>query len=81
MLLAAVPLPPGYSVVGDGVQRATSAAPAAMGGMLALSVFLVVVLMAMQFESLSQPLLVILAVPMAARGAFPALWLSATAWT
>ena len=31
--------------------------------------------MAVQFESLSQPLLVILAVPMAAAGAFPALWL------
>jgi hydrophobic/amphiphilic exporter-1 (mainly G- bacteria), HAE1 family len=46
-----------------------------MGGMLALSVFLVVVLMAIQFESVSQPLLVILSVPMAAAGAFPALHL------
>jgi hydrophobic/amphiphilic exporter-1 (mainly G- bacteria), HAE1 family len=34
-----------------------------------------VVLMAIQFESISQPLLVILSVPMAAAGAFPALHL------
>lgn len=71
----AAPLPPGYRLLGDGREAITSRSLAAMGGMLALSVFLVVVLMAIQFESISQPLLVILSVPMAAAGAFPALHL------
>ena len=69
------PLPPGYRLMGDGREAITDRSLAAMGGMLALSVFLVVVLMAIQFESISQPLLVILSVPMAAAGAFPALHL------
>ncbi|MBA3698307.1 MAG: efflux RND transporter permease subunit [Planctomycetes bacterium] len=69
------PLPPGYHLMDDGRDAITGRSLAAMGGMLALSVFLVVVLMAIQFESISQPLLVILSVPMAAAGAFPALYL------
>jgi hydrophobic/amphiphilic exporter-1 (mainly G- bacteria), HAE1 family len=71
----ASPLPAGYQMMGDGREAITGRSLAAMGGMLALSVFLVVVLMAIQFESISQPLLVILSVPMAAAGAFPALHL------
>jgi len=71
----AAPLPPGYRLMGDGRAAITGRSLAAMGSMLALSVFLVVVLMAIQFESISQPLLVILSVPMAAAGAFPALHL------
>ncbi len=67
-------LPVGYDLISDGLSAATSRSLAAMGGTLALSVFLVLVLMAIQFESIAQPLLVILAVPMAAAGAFPALW-------
>jgi HAE1 family hydrophobic/amphiphilic exporter-1 len=74
-LQRAAPLPPGYRLIGDGREAITERSLAAMGGMLALSVFLVVVLMAIQFESISQPLLVILSVPMAAAGAFPALHL------
>ena len=70
----AAPLPPGYRLMSDGREAITTRSLAAMGGMLALSVFLVVVLMAIQFESISQPLLVILSVPMAAAGAFPALY-------
>jgi len=69
------PLPAGYDLVGSDVEVVTGEGLAAMAGMLALSVFLVLVVMAVQFESMSQPLLVILAVPMAAAGAFPALWL------
>ena len=69
------PLPAGYDLVGSDVDVVTGEGLAAMAGMLALSVFLVLVVMAVQFESFSQPLLVILAVPMAAAGAFPALWL------
>jgi hydrophobic/amphiphilic exporter-1 (mainly G- bacteria), HAE1 family len=68
------PLPVRYDVVGSDVEVVTKEGMNAMAGMLALSVFLVLVVMAVQFESLSQPLLVILAVPMAAAGAFPALW-------
>jgi hydrophobic/amphiphilic exporter-1 (mainly G- bacteria), HAE1 family len=71
----ASPLPAGYDLVGTDVDTVTGEGMTAMAGMLALSVFLVLVVMAVQFESLSQPLLVILAVPMAAAGAFPALWL------
>ena len=69
------PLPAGYDIVGSDVEMVTGEGLNAMLGMLALSVFLVIVVMAVQFESLSQPLLVILAVPMAGAGAFPALWL------
>ena len=71
----AAPLPVGYDLVGSDTDTVTGQGLVAMAGMLALSVFLVLVVMAVQFESLSQPLLVILAVPMAAAGAFPALWL------
>ena len=74
-LQRAAPLPVGYDLVGRSVENGTSDGALAMVGMLALSVFLVIVVMAVQFESLSQPLLVILAVPMAGAGAFPALWL------
>jgi hydrophobic/amphiphilic exporter-1 (mainly G- bacteria), HAE1 family len=70
----ASPLPAGYDLVGSDVDLVTGEGLTAMAGMLLLSVFLVLVVMAVQFESLSQPLLVILAVPMAAAGAFPALW-------
>jgi len=72
---AASPLSAGYDLVGSNVDVVTSEGLIAMAGMLALSVFLVLVVMAVQFESLSQPLLVILAVPMAGAGSFPALWL------
>ena len=74
-LQRASPLPVRYDIVGSDVDVVTQEGMSAMAGMLALSVFLVLVVMAVQFESLSQPLLVILAVPMAAAGAFPALWL------
>jgi HAE1 family hydrophobic/amphiphilic exporter-1 len=70
------PLPVGYDVVGSDVDVVTGEGLQAMIGMLALSIFLVLVVMAVQFESLAQPLLVILAVPMAAAGAFPALWIT-----
>ena len=73
-LQRASPLPVHYDIVGSDVDVVTKEGMSAMAGMLALSVFLVLVVMAVQFESLSQPLLVILAVPMAAAGAFPALW-------
>ncbi len=74
-LLARAPLPAGYDLVGGSLESTTDSSLGAMAGMLALSVFLVLVVMAVQFESLGQPLLVMLAVPMAAAGAFPALWL------
>jgi HAE1 family hydrophobic/amphiphilic exporter-1 len=74
-LLAGAPLPAGYDLVGSSLASTTDSSLGAMAGMLALSVFLVLVVMAVQFESLGQPLLVMLAVPMAAAGAFPALWL------
>ncbi|MBA3701088.1 MAG: efflux RND transporter permease subunit [Planctomycetes bacterium] len=73
-IAAVSPLPAGYDLVGSDVEMVTGDGLAAMAGMLLLSVFLVLVVMAVQFESVSQPLLVILAVPMAAAGAFPALW-------
>jgi HAE1 family hydrophobic/amphiphilic exporter-1 len=74
-LLRISPLPAGYDLVGSSLESTTNSSLGAMAGMLALSVFLVLVVMAVQFESLRQPLLVMLAVPMAAAGAFPALWL------
>jgi hydrophobic/amphiphilic exporter-1 (mainly G- bacteria), HAE1 family len=70
------PLPAGYDLLGSDVEVVTGEGLQAMIGMLALSIFLVLVVMAVQFESLSQPLLVILAVPMAGAGAFPALYVT-----
>jgi HAE1 family hydrophobic/amphiphilic exporter-1 len=67
------PLPAGYSITSDGLESITTQGMWAMSGMLMLSVFLVMVVMAIQFESIRQPLIVILSVPMAAAGAFPAL--------
>jgi HAE1 family hydrophobic/amphiphilic exporter-1 len=71
-----IPLPPGTEVVDFGLAPLTNASLDAMLAMLGLSVFLVLVVMAVQFESLSQPLLVLLAVPMAGAGALPALLLT-----
>ncbi len=70
------PLPDGYAIIPGGLESVTQQGLIAMSGMLLLSVFLVIVVMAIQFESIRQPLIVILSVPMAAAGAFPALlWL------
>ena len=69
------PLPDGYHINSDGMDSITNQGLSAMSGMLLLSIFLVIVVMAIQFESVSQPLIVILSVPMAAAGAFPALLL------
>jgi HAE1 family hydrophobic/amphiphilic exporter-1 len=68
------PLPAGYRLSNVGIDSITSQGLTAMTGMLLLSIFLVVVVMAIQFESVSQPLIVILSIPMAAAGAFPALF-------
>jgi len=75
-LVAEHPLPVGYDLVATGLETLTADGLRALALLLALSVFLVLVVMAVQFESLSQPLLVITAVPMAAAGAFPALALA-----
>jgi HAE1 family hydrophobic/amphiphilic exporter-1 len=45
---------------------------------LLLAVFLVYVIMASQFESVVQPLIILLSVPMAVVGVVPALWASGT---
>lgn len=44
--------------------------------MFALSVFLIVVIMAVQFESILQPILVIFSIPMALAGSFLLLWVT-----
>jgi hydrophobic/amphiphilic exporter-1 (mainly G- bacteria), HAE1 family len=75
-LRTTAPLPVGYDLLANDMDMVTGEGLTAMLGMLLLSVFLVLVVMAVQFESISQPLLVILAVPMAAAGAFPALYLA-----
>ncbi|TVR44979.1 MAG: efflux RND transporter permease subunit [Planctomycetota bacterium] len=68
------PLPPGMSVLDYGLDALTNSHLLALAGLLVLAVFLVLVVMAVQFENLAQPLIVLLGVPMALAGALPALW-------
>jgi len=75
-LRAREPLPPGVEIVDFGLAVLTGDSLRAMALLLALAVFMVLVVMAVQFESIAQPLLVLVSVPMAAAGAIPALALA-----
>ena len=67
------PLPNGMEVINFGLEAVTTSHLQALLSLLGLAMFLVLVVMAVQFEDLLQPLLILLAVPMAVAGALPGL--------
>ena len=74
-LMAQHPLPNGMEVLNFGLETVTTGHLQALLGLLGLAVFLVLVVMAVQFEDLVQPLIILIAVPMAVAGALPGLYL------
>jgi multidrug efflux pump subunit AcrB len=74
--LAGMPMPPGYSVYDAGDIQALQAGRKLGGVLLGLALFLVFVVMAVQYESLRDPLVILLGVPFAAVGAAAGIALS-----
>lgn len=82
---AELELPPGYSAYEGGTLEALQAGRTTAGLLLGLALFLVFVVMAVQYESLRNPLVILLSVPFAAIGAalglrFSGLPLSMPVW-
>jgi multidrug efflux pump subunit AcrB len=75
--LADLPLPPGYALYDGGAVAALQESQRAGRALLALAVFLVLVVMAVQYESLVNPLVILASVPFAAIGVAGALALLA----
>jgi HAE1 family hydrophobic/amphiphilic exporter-1 len=70
------PLPASVELLDQGVDERASSGMQLLLMSFALSVFLVFVVMTAQFESLIQPLLVMISVPLSVAGALLMLWLS-----
>ncbi len=66
--LADMPLPEGYSLYDGGTLKALQESQGQGRAMLGLAIFLVLVVMAVQYESLRNPLVVLVSVPFAAIG-------------
>jgi len=76
--LAATEIPPGYTVRFGGSHREMAATLTAIGRAFALSAGLVLLILAAQFESVTLPLLIFAAVPLALVGTAAALLLTGT---
>jgi HAE1 family hydrophobic/amphiphilic exporter-1 len=76
--LDAYPLPVGYSYTTGGQQKEMVDAFTSLGYALLLSIVLVYMILASQFESLIQPLIIMMAIPFALTGAFIALFITGT---
>lgn len=77
---ARTPLPPAVRVQVGGANEAYRAGLAAVGTSLLISVLLVYLILAAQFESLLQPVVILAAVPLAAVGVVLALALTGQSW-
>ncbi|WP_406663075.1 efflux RND transporter permease subunit [Gallaecimonas sp. GXIMD1310] len=77
-LLKSLPLPPDVRVDLSGQSGERQAAFSSLEVALAVAVFLVYLVMASQFESFLQPLLILVTVPLAGAGAALGLWLTNT---
>jgi len=73
-ILREVPRPANFTVEFGGQNDEMEKASGSLRQALLLAVFLVFVVMAMQFESFTQPLVIIVAVPLAFVGVLPVLW-------
>lgn len=77
-LNATIPLPDDVVVEVVGQKKEMERSLDSLLAALALAVFLVYVVMASQFESLLQPLVILLSIPLAVVGVVPILWLTST---
>jgi hydrophobic/amphiphilic exporter-1 (mainly G- bacteria), HAE1 family len=73
-----VPAPPEMAIVVAGQSRELGDSIRSMQMALLLAIFLVYLVMASQFESFRQPLVILVSVPLALVGAVLALWVTAT---
>ncbi len=73
--LADLELPTGYTLYDGGASKTLQQGVAAGRGLLALAVFLVLVVMAVQYQSLRNPLVILLSVPFSLIGVALVLWL------
>ncbi len=76
--LASIPRPPGYAIEFGGQKREMERALGSMQFAFLLAVFLVYIVMAAQFESVLQPLVILMTVPLAVVGVEPVLELTGT---
>jgi hydrophobe/amphiphile efflux-1 (HAE1) family protein len=74
--LASMELPDGYGLIIGGEQEAIAESNRQLALVVGLAIFLVFVVLAVQYESVLNPLVILLAVPLAMFGAFLALKLS-----
>ncbi|MGB5277088.1 MAG: efflux RND transporter permease subunit [Gammaproteobacteria bacterium] len=73
--LADLQIPPGYTLYDGGASKTLQQGQKMSIVLLALAVFLVFVVMAIQYESLRNPLVILFSVPFAAIGVAAGLWL------
>ena len=74
--LASLELPQGYGVIIGGEDEAVREANSQMTLVILLAMFLVFVVLAVQYESLVDPLIILLAVPLALIGVVAILWIT-----
>ena len=75
-LLDRLELPPGYRAEIVGIHQVIDESIGELGWVLFIALLLVYAVMAAQFESLGQPLIIMVTVPLAGSGAFLLLWAS-----
>ncbi len=73
-MITDIPLPPGYSITEAGSEKTLTESRHLGSLLLGLALFLVFVVMAVQYESLRNPLVIILSVPFAVIGVALGLW-------
>lgn len=71
-------LPAGYSIETGGEQQEMAESFTSLGYALLLSILIIYMILASQFESLLQPFIIMMAIPFALTGAFLALFLTGT---
>jgi multidrug efflux pump subunit AcrB len=76
--LADLPLPEGYSLIYGGEEEAARANQRTLAVVTLLAIFLVFVVMAIQYESLTDPLAILVSIPLGLVGVALALWLTGT---
>ena len=76
--LADLPLPEGYAILFGGEEKAAEEAQRNLLIVTLLAIFLVFVVMAIQYESLSDPLTIIVSIPLALIGVGLMLWATST---
>jgi Cation/multidrug efflux pump len=75
-LMEELPLPPGYRAEIVGIHRVVDESLGELSWVLVVALILVYTVMAAQFESLGQPLIILVTVPLAGAGALALLWAS-----